>query len=321
MYKCSPLVSVIIPTYGRPNLLLRAINSVLNQSYQNIEIIVVDDNNKDSINRKETEDVLKGLIAEKKIIYKKMDKNSGGAIARNFGVKFSKGELICFLDDDDEFLPCKIKLQVNKFLKSNLQLAIVGGFANIYDDKGNLLRIEANKVKGDVFKIQLGKNICTTCDAMINKDVFLKAGGFSDVPSSQEHTLFIKIFNINPFYDYVDVPVVNIYHHGGERISTSKRKAEGAIILHKFVSSFYNLLTDEEREKINSAHFINIIIAYMNMNNNRRNALKYFLKLLKSKKKIDKDVLKSFIIIIFGINLTQTVKGYINRKIIKFNVK
>ncbi len=309
MDNIKPLVSVIIPTYGRPNLLLRAINSVLNQSYSNIEIIVVDDNNPGSLERDQTQKLLKKYIQENKIMYIKMDKNVGGALARNKGVEASSGELICFLDDDDEFLPNKIELQVNKFIESNFKLSVVGGFANILDNDGNLKRIEKNEVRGDVFKIQLGMNICTTSIAMINKEVFVKAGGFSNIPSSQEHMLFIKIFNINPLYDYVNAPVVNIYHHDGVRISTGTKKAEGAILLHEYVKNFYYLLSDEEIKKINNAHYINIIRAYMHTKK-RIGAYKYFRKLVWNKKRIDREVIKCFFIILLGVNKIEKIKSY-----------
>lgn len=308
-----PLVSVIIPTYGRPKLLTRAINSVLNQSYSNLEIIVVDDNNEGSSERSETELALNDYLEEKKIRYVKMDKNGGGALARNKGAEVSTGKLICFLDDDDEFLPNKVELQVNKYIESNNQLSVVGGHANILDGEGNLKRIEKNEVSGDVFKTQLCMNICTTSIAMINKEVFMKAGGFSNVPSSQEHTLFIKIFNVNPLYDYVDIPVVNIYHHDGVRISTGAKKAAGAILLHEYVVSFYADLTTEEIIKIDNAHYINIIRAYMHIKNNRRNAYKYLWKLLANKKCIDKEIIKCFFIIFLGLNKIEKIKMYLKK--------
>ncbi|WP_051348460.1 glycosyltransferase family 2 protein [Peribacillus kribbensis] len=303
------MVSVIIPTFGRPKLLLRAINSVLNQSYKNIEIIIVDDNNPGTQERDETGSVLKKYIDEERIRYLHLDKNSGGAIARNKGVEICTGELICFLDDDDEFLPNKIELQIEKYFEFDCRPSVIGGYANILDGKGNLKRVERNEVSGDVFKFQLGKNVCTTSIAMINKKVFIKAGGFTNVPSSQEHTLFIKIFNENPLYYYVNEPVVNIYHHDGNRISTGRRKAEGAILLHNFVASFYNKLTKKEKKEVDNAHYINIIRAFMHTKKHRIEAYKYLIKLMKNKKIIDKEALKCLAIILLGINRIEKVKN------------
>lgn len=311
MDNMNPLVSIIIPTYGRPNLLSRAIDSVLHQKYRNIEVIIVDDNNPGTLERRKTESMLSNYIGDNRVIYVQLEKNMGGAIARNKGVEVSNGELLCFLDDDDEFLPDKVELQVNKHVESEFKLAVVGGYANVLDSEGNLKRIEKSEVNGDVFKIQLGTNVCTTSIAMINKEVFMKAGGFSNVPSSQEHNLFIKIFKMNPLYDYVNIPVVNIYHHDGVRISTGTKKADGAILLHEYVRTFYETLTKEEIRQIDSAHYVNIIRAYMSMKDSRIDACRYFIKLIRNKKHIDRESIKCLFIIFLGFNGIQRIKHYL----------
>ena len=101
-------VSIIIPTYKRSDLLERAIKSVINQTYKNIEIIVVDDNVNNS---KEHLQNLKIIEKYPQIIYIKNKKNLGGGLTRNVGIKASTGEYIAFLDDDDEFYPTKIEKQ------------------------------------------------------------------------------------------------------------------------------------------------------------------------------------------------------------------
>jgi len=114
----NPLVSVIIPTYGRPESLIKCIESVLNQSYQNIEIIVVDDNDPKNKFREDTELLMERYQSSKNIQYIKHEKNKNASAARNTGIKFSTGELLCFLDDDDEFRVDKVKEQV-EFLESS----------------------------------------------------------------------------------------------------------------------------------------------------------------------------------------------------------
>ena len=105
-------VSVIIPTYSRPDNLLRAINSVLEQTYQNIEIIVVDDNGKGTPYQLETEKCISNLIETGKITYIKHDINKNGSAARNTGLKVCTGFYYTFLDDDDYLYPQKIEKQV-----------------------------------------------------------------------------------------------------------------------------------------------------------------------------------------------------------------
>lgn len=108
----SNLVSVIIPTYGRPKYLSRAIKSVLSQTYENIEIIVVDDNNPGTDARIETEKEMRQFENNTKVIYIQHECNKNGSAARNTGWRASKGEYVAFLDDDDEFLPNKVAAQV-----------------------------------------------------------------------------------------------------------------------------------------------------------------------------------------------------------------
>ena len=112
----NPLVSVIIPTYARPDNLCRAIESVLKQSYSPIEIIVVDDNGKGTTVQRETEEILKPYISNAKITYIIHEVNKNGSAARNSGFRASNGEFINYVDDDDTIEPRKIELQVNRLL-------------------------------------------------------------------------------------------------------------------------------------------------------------------------------------------------------------
>lgn len=150
------LVSVIIPTYKRSDSLCRCIDSVLNQTYPNIEIIVVDDNGEGTDYQKETEKNIKKYIDSGKILYLKHNVNKNGSAARNTGFRASSGEFVNFLDDDDyleaekierqvELLKaissdygavyCKSKFQcITKFLKKNKVW-----YSN-YTGKGNIVR-------------------------------------------------------------------------------------------------------------------------------------------------------------------------------------
>lgn len=93
------IFSVIIPTYNRANLLPRAVQSVLNQTFEGFELIIVDDNSTD-----ETKKVVEDFDDER-IIYEQREVNGGVSAALNTGIRRAKGQFICFLGDDDEFLP------------------------------------------------------------------------------------------------------------------------------------------------------------------------------------------------------------------------
>lgn len=105
------MVSVVIPTYGRSDTLKRAVKSVKKQTYNNIEILVVDDNEPGSEYSQRVAEIINYLNYDNLSLVTQ-DRHINGAVARNKGIKVAKGEYIAFLDDDDLFLPEKIKKQV-----------------------------------------------------------------------------------------------------------------------------------------------------------------------------------------------------------------
>ena len=120
------LVSVVIPTYSRSDTLERALNGILKQTYQNLDIIVVDDNPPNSVYRLFVQQIIKKYASDQRIRYIQNTQNLGGAGARNVGIEAAKGEYIAFLDDDDEYYPEKIEKQLKVFLNSDSdKLALV----------------------------------------------------------------------------------------------------------------------------------------------------------------------------------------------------
>lgn len=107
-----PLVSIVISTYGRPAFLKRCIESILNQTYRNIEIFVVDDNDPESPARIETRKAVAEYVDKSNFTYIQHEKNKNGSAARNTGWKNASGRYITFVDDDDVLLPEKIQKQV-----------------------------------------------------------------------------------------------------------------------------------------------------------------------------------------------------------------
>lgn len=129
------LVSIIITTYGNSRWLKRAMDSVLNQTYSNIEIIVVDDNNPNTKARIAVQNILQQymVIEERKIKYIQHSQNRNGANARNTGINCANGDYLGFLDDDDVFLPTKIERCVNYLIEHrsvNMILTNVLFFSN-----------------------------------------------------------------------------------------------------------------------------------------------------------------------------------------------
>ncbi len=168
------LVSIIIGTYERYDLVLRAIESALNQTYNNIEVIVVDDCSKD--------DRYKLLESRKDIIYLKTEKNSSlPAIPRNMGIIRSSGKWISFLDDDDYFVPSKIEDQMEysnsyDFICSD---AFYDNTLNSYA-KGLYLDYwnKINPEDTDLFDINLIKkhNLIINSSVLVKKEKLIEIG-------------------------------------------------------------------------------------------------------------------------------------------------
>jgi glycosyltransferase involved in cell wall biosynthesis len=128
------LVSVIIPTYNRGQLVFRAIKSVLNQTYKNLEIIIVDDGSTD-----DTEEIVK-KFSDERIKYIRYPKNRGLSFARNTGIRNSKGDFVAFLDSDDEYIPEKIEKTLRVFKNSSKDLGLVASnFWRIVDGKKKIM--------------------------------------------------------------------------------------------------------------------------------------------------------------------------------------
>ncbi len=113
-----PLISVIIPTYNRGRLILDSVKSVLNQTYKNIELIVVDDCSTD-----DTEQILKSLN-DSRLNYLRLEKNSGACSARNRGIEVASGEYLAFNDSDDLWLPEKLNCQLDFLNKSSADVVL-----------------------------------------------------------------------------------------------------------------------------------------------------------------------------------------------------
>ena len=124
------LVSVIIPTFNRAERCKRAVESVVNQSYANLEILVIDDGSIDN-----TKEVVEGIDERLRYIYQE---NAGVSAARNMGIKNAKGEYIAFLDSDDIWLPWKLELQIN-VLSNEKSVGMIWSEMSAVDDNGKIL--------------------------------------------------------------------------------------------------------------------------------------------------------------------------------------
>ena len=114
-----PTISVILPTHNRGHSIARAIQSVLDQTYSNLELIVVDDGSTDN-----TEEIV-NAYKDRRIRYIRHEVNRGAGAARNTGLKLSRGAFIAFQDSDDEWLPEKLQKQIDVYLHATPDIGVV----------------------------------------------------------------------------------------------------------------------------------------------------------------------------------------------------
>lgn len=191
------LVSIIIPTFGRPNHLLRAIDSVLQQTYKNIEIIVVDDNGRGTEMQQLTADTLASYIKEEKCRYVTHEQNKNGSAARNTGFRFSHGKYVGFLDDDDVFFPNKVEKQVEALLcKTDDFGAVYCNTQIIHVNRGNKRELLLSKEEGDLtYGILMGTVRFNTSTLLFRREAIEHLNGFDETfKRHQDWELLIRFF-------------------------------------------------------------------------------------------------------------------------------
>ena len=210
--KSNPTVSVIISTYNRAHLIGRAIQSVLDQTYQDFEIIVVDDASTDN-----TEEVVSNFDDER-IRYIRLKENSGtSATPRNTAIKIARGKYIAFQDSDDEWLPEKLKKQIRLFETVFSKVGI------IYTDMWRINKNEKKKYwhsprimpeDGIIYEEALGYRVAKigTAIIVIKKECFDKAGLFDEKLSMYIDTELLMRMSKYYYFCHIDEPLVLIPH-------------------------------------------------------------------------------------------------------------
>lgn len=201
-----PFVSAVILTHNRKSLVTRAIDSVLSQTYPNMECIVVDDASADGT---------KELLSARKdiqYIYIPKEESKGGNYARNMGIKASKGEYVAFLDDDDCWLPTKIEKQVALIEKKGCDLVYCGAQAEIVYPDGTIVyqdRLPIEEGQGDLSQKIFAHIYVLNCAMMIRKSALLECGLFDEkLRYWQEYELTMRLAQHSPFFYVNEVLLV-----------------------------------------------------------------------------------------------------------------
>ena len=244
----SEKISVIIPTYKRADNLDRALQSLKVQSFKDFEVIVVNDSGPDYEFIQKIRDVIKHYQKKISLIYVENEKNIGGSASRNIGAEISKAKYLCFLDDDDEFMPNKIEKQFD-VLESSEHGAVCTGF-KIFK-KNKLIYQEAPKLSGNLTKniLMMTDGLAAGSSLMIKRSIFNQLNGFDiTFPRHQDWEFMIRFFQISTLGTIPETLLRLNLDDSDARTDTAKQELAKHKFLEKFKSTIHAFGNNESNE-------------------------------------------------------------------------
>jgi glycosyltransferase involved in cell wall biosynthesis len=291
------LVSVIITTYYRNDNLRRAIESVKQQTYDPIEIIVVDDSG---------EEYARKIVSDYDINYISKDSNEGQIAAWNTGITCAQGSLVQFLDDDDELLRTKIKKQVSKYERCGSGVI----YSGMTWENGRQVNPD-RKVSGNIIEqvLTLNTSPCVTSTMLIERNALESISPIPKYPAATDDVLKIELaqkVNIG----FVNEPLI-IRGVGDDTISGSMKKIEAWWKILQDYDYLYNRYPSSIRKKAIAHIYYNLGNFYQNQTNWSPKAPLNFLRALYYSPQTEKKILIELVRSIGGGVLLKVMKKYL----------
>lgn len=280
-----PLVSVIIATFKRDKSLKNAMESLLTQTYKNIEIIIVDDNGNYEWNVlvSTTIDVFKQDNPNVDLKYIVNKSNQGSAKTRNIGIDAASGRYITFLDDDDMYLPDKVKKQVDFMENGSYDYSVTDLY--LFNENDKLINKRTRSYIKDtsvesLCQYHLKYHLTGTDTMMFTKEYLQKIGGFAPIDVGDEYYLMQRAIDGNGKFGYLPECDIKAYVHTGVGgLSSGDGKIKGENALYKYKKTFFDKVDAKTRRYIKMRHYA--VIAFAEMRRKRLftfvgNAIKSF---------------------------------------------
>jgi glycosyltransferase involved in cell wall biosynthesis len=228
-----PLVSVVIPTYNRAGIIAKTIENIFEQTYRNIELIVVDDGS--------TDDTISVLKSYGEKLRWTVQENAGPSAARNRGISMAKGKILAFQDSDDAWHPSKIERQVGLLERAGEAVPCCICNTDIYTADGRVINSFANAPLNPPYEEGIWTNVAEVlatrfiifCQAVaIRKKVLDKTGGFDEtLKSLEDHELALRLAFEGP-WAFIRTPLV--IQRQGTANSISREIIERPILLAEY---------------------------------------------------------------------------------------
>lgn len=219
-------ISVIIPTYKRPQLLRNALESLTKQSHPSFDVIIVNDS---PDYREQYLSIVRDFSSRLNISFLSNTYNQGAPLSRNKGAFFSSSNYIAFLDDDDEWLPDKLQIQYELITKNPL-LDFVFSNSFIYSQTSGETCLFNESPVTTFFPEILGRCFVPSPTPLISKRIFLLVNGFdSTFPSCQDWDLWVRIFSKSHHIAYINKPLAVVNKHSSASIGKGQSAYRGYI--------------------------------------------------------------------------------------------
>ena len=263
-----PLVSVVVATYRRRDSLKRALVSLFRQTYNNLEILLVDDNADPVWNRRVRRIAESGAAKSGcRVVYIQNEKNLGSAASRNAGIQAAKGRYVTFLDDDDVYLPDKIKRQLEPMLRERADYSITD--LELYSEQGKLeeRRVRRYLEKADwkntdaLLSCHLMYHMTGTDTLMFRTDYLRRIGGFPPIDVGDEFYLMEEAILGGGRGMYVPGSQVRaLVHRDTEGLSSRQGKIDGENALYERKKEYFPMLPSRAVRFIRMRH--HMVLAY-----------------------------------------------------------
>ena len=278
------LVSVVVATYKRETYLKKALESLAKQTYSCMEIVLVDDNGDEEWNRR-----VLNIVDEFRNCYPKVvleyivnTPNQGSAKTRNIGINFAKGDYVTFLDDDDIYLPDKVKKQVEFMENGGYDYSITD--LVLYNDNDREIDKRVRSYIRDVsvaslVVYHLKYHMTGTDTMMFKKEYLTQIGGFAPIDVGDEFYLMQRAIEGGGRFGYLPGCEIKAYVHTGEGgLSSGDGKINGENVLYEYKKKFFEHLKTSDVRYIKMRHYA--VIAYAELR--RKKYGRFILNAMKS---------------------------------------